>query len=133
MPPAKLPIVFVSANLFDNQPERLVALECQGFVGKPVLESELLDTLHRTLNIDWVRDDQDLHGEDSYSERGPGHAQRTFASRADAKTSMRLARQGQAVALRQRLRRARDELPEHLAALKLLITHASTASISIPL
>ncbi|MDB5848772.1 MAG: hybrid sensor histidine kinase/response regulator, partial [Rhodoferax sp.] len=60
MPAETLPIVFVSANLFDHQPERLVALQCQGFVGKPVIESELHDALERALQLEWVRDNTPL-------------------------------------------------------------------------
>ena len=56
MPPDKLPIVFVSANLFDDQPQRLQSFKCQGFVGKPIIESELIHALERVLEIEWVRD-----------------------------------------------------------------------------
>jgi hypothetical protein len=56
MPPDKLPIVFVSANLFDDQPQRLQRFKCQGFVGKPIIESELMQALERVLEIEWVRD-----------------------------------------------------------------------------
>ena len=33
----ELPIVFVSANLFDNLPEKVNALDCQGFVGRSLI------------------------------------------------------------------------------------------------
>ncbi|RMX07746.1 response regulator [Corticibacter populi] len=49
-----LPIIIVSANLFENQPERLRAHDCQAFVGKPVMESELLKTLHAQLDCEWI-------------------------------------------------------------------------------
>jgi CheY-like chemotaxis protein/nitrogen-specific signal transduction histidine kinase len=52
-PARELPIVIVSADLFENQPERLLAADCQAFVAKPVRESELLDTLARLLAIAW--------------------------------------------------------------------------------
>ncbi|MDB5883808.1 MAG: hybrid sensor histidine kinase/response regulator, partial [Ramlibacter sp.] len=55
VPAAALPIVFVSGNLFDHRPERITALGCQGFVSKPVIESELLDALGRALQLEWVR------------------------------------------------------------------------------
>lgn len=119
LPPARLPIVFVSANLFDNQPERLAALACQGFVGKPVLESELLDTVHRVLKLDWVRDEQGF-----FEDGNPlDNALDTDTPRLPAELCedlMRLARQGQAAALRQRLRQALEELPAHSATVKLL-------------
>ncbi|WP_374316947.1 ATP-binding protein [Aquabacterium sp.] len=49
-----VPIVIVSANVFENRPENLAASRCQAFVGKPVIESELLDTLSELLHIEWV-------------------------------------------------------------------------------
>ncbi|THF59426.1 ATP-binding protein [Pseudothauera rhizosphaerae] len=49
------PIVMVSANVFDNRGELLEACGCQGFVSKPVLESELLALLGRHLQIHWIR------------------------------------------------------------------------------
>jgi signal transduction histidine kinase/CheY-like chemotaxis protein len=50
----QVPIILVSANVFENRPENLAAGQCQAFVGKPVMESELLDTLGTHLHIDWV-------------------------------------------------------------------------------
>ena len=49
-----LPIILVSANLFDNQPAKITGAQCQAFVGKPVLESELLGVLGRFLDIKWI-------------------------------------------------------------------------------
>jgi signal transduction histidine kinase/CheY-like chemotaxis protein len=49
-----LPIIIVSANAFENQPERLAAAQCQGFVDKPVIESELLAVLQRELELEWT-------------------------------------------------------------------------------
>jgi signal transduction histidine kinase/CheY-like chemotaxis protein/purine-cytosine permease-like protein len=49
-----VPIILVSANVFENRPENLAAAQCQAFVGKPVMESELLDTLARHLHLTWV-------------------------------------------------------------------------------
>jgi chemotaxis response regulator CheB len=51
-----VPIIVVSANVFENQASRLKAAGCQAFVGKPVLESELMDALQRHLGLEWVRD-----------------------------------------------------------------------------
>ncbi len=51
---ADVPIVIVSANVFENQPERLQAAQCQGFVGKPVIESQLMAALQRHLALEWV-------------------------------------------------------------------------------
>jgi hypothetical protein len=44
----------VSANVFENQASRLKAAGCQAFVGKPVLESELMDALQRHMGLEWV-------------------------------------------------------------------------------
>ena len=49
-----VPIIVVSANVFENQASRLKAAGCQAFVGKPVLESELMDALQRHLGLEWV-------------------------------------------------------------------------------
>jgi CheY-like chemotaxis protein len=49
-----LPVIIVSANAFENQPERLAAARCQGFVDKPVIESELLAVLQRELELEWT-------------------------------------------------------------------------------
>jgi CheY-like chemotaxis protein len=50
----RVPIIVVSANVFENQPSRLKAAGCQAFVGKPVLESELMAALQRHLGLEWV-------------------------------------------------------------------------------
>lgn len=50
----KIPIIIVSANLFDNQPSKLQAALCQAFVAKPVLESELVGVLGRFLGLEWI-------------------------------------------------------------------------------
>jgi hypothetical protein len=49
-----IPIIIVSANMFENQGERLRAAGCQAFVGKPVIESELIATLERHLGLEWL-------------------------------------------------------------------------------
>jgi len=49
-----VPIIMVSANVFENQAALLKAAGCQAFVGKPVLESELMDALQRQLGLEWV-------------------------------------------------------------------------------
>jgi CheY-like chemotaxis protein len=51
----QVPIVIVSANVFENQAERLRATGCQGFVGKPVIESELIAMLERQLGLQWLQ------------------------------------------------------------------------------
>jgi signal transduction histidine kinase/CheY-like chemotaxis protein/purine-cytosine permease-like protein len=51
-----MPIVIVSADLFENRHELLARAGCQDFVGKPVIESELLDALARLLLLAWVHE-----------------------------------------------------------------------------
>ncbi|MEO8936484.1 MAG: ATP-binding protein [Burkholderiaceae bacterium] len=49
-----MPIIMVSANTFENQSDNIHAADCQGFVDKPVIESELLAVLQRHLQLEWV-------------------------------------------------------------------------------
>jgi signal transduction histidine kinase/CheY-like chemotaxis protein len=51
---AGVPIIMVSANLFDNRPALLAEHRCQAFVGKPILESELLATLQQHVGLRWA-------------------------------------------------------------------------------
>ena len=51
---AEVPIIMVSANAFENQPGKLAEAGCQGFVDKPVIESELLAALQRELQLEWL-------------------------------------------------------------------------------
>ena len=48
---ADIPIIVVSANVFENQPGRLADNGCQAFVAKPVLESELFQALQQHLGL----------------------------------------------------------------------------------
>jgi CheY-like chemotaxis protein len=50
-----VPILIVSANVFENQADRLQATGCQAFIGKPVIESELITTLERHLGLQWLQ------------------------------------------------------------------------------
>ena len=50
----EVPILIVSANVFENQAERLRAAGCQAFIGKPVIESELMAVLERNLGLEWL-------------------------------------------------------------------------------
>ena len=49
-----LPIIIVSANIFENQSDRLSDAGCQAFVSKPIIESELISTLERHLGLEWL-------------------------------------------------------------------------------
>ena len=50
----KVPIIIVSADVFENRPENLAAAQAQAFVSKPIVESELLDALARHLELEWI-------------------------------------------------------------------------------
>jgi signal transduction histidine kinase/CheY-like chemotaxis protein/purine-cytosine permease-like protein len=56
---ADLPIIIVSANVFERSGDAVAEAQCQGFVAKPVVESKLLAVLARTLALDWQHDDTD--------------------------------------------------------------------------
>lgn len=116
-PAPVLPIVFVSANLFEHEATRLAAQQCQGFVGKPVLESELLQALEHVLQLEWVRDN--MHPDNAATSVNTGDTLFTLPEEL-REDLIRLARSGQAAALRERLWRARSDLPGHAATLALL-------------
>jgi len=50
----EVPVIMISADVFENRPELISAAECQGFIGKPVMESELLDKLRLLLDLEWT-------------------------------------------------------------------------------
>jgi len=121
-PADSLPIVFVSANLFDQRPDRITQLQCQGFIGKPVLESELLDALERALQLEWVRSNTPLvalHGVAAMAVADAVGLPETLREEL-----LRLAGQGNASALRERLRVAARELPAQASALAALQARA---------
>ena len=106
-----LPIVFVSANLIDNQSDRLVAKGVQGFVAKPVLESELHDTLARVLDLRWLRESDPTPGDTPPSPlRGEDLGTLPGELREDL---LHMAQRGQVTGLRQRITQARQQLPAH--------------------
>ncbi|GAA6142515.1 ATP-binding protein [Hydrogenophaga sp. 5NK40-0174] len=121
--PEQLPIVFVSANLFDNQPDAIGSVGAQGFVAKPVMESELHLALERALGIQWLRSGD---GEEVLK---PAHPTGRAAVQAPLPEAMReellrLARQGRATALRQRLWQAQGHSPALSATLAELQLYA---------
>ncbi|KQM79414.1 ATP-binding protein [Xylophilus sp. Leaf220] len=128
-PASELPIVFVSANLFDYRPERLTALDLQGFVGKPVIESELLAALERALQLEWVHDNAPLAPAGTPKVAPPAEGAGDAAASPpplpdDLREDLqRLARQGNAAVLRERLREARKAHPVHAAMLQRLQVH----------
>ena len=54
VPAQAMPIIMVSANAFENRPDKLAAAGAQAFVEKPVIESELLVALQRHLQLEWL-------------------------------------------------------------------------------
>jgi len=116
LPAERLPIVFVSANLFDPQSDQLAKAHCQGFVGKPVIESELLSALERALRLEWVREAVPAEP----PAPAPPGAPLTVLPDGLREDLARLARQGQAAVLRERLRRALAEFPSHGDTLRVL-------------
>lgn len=50
----EIPIIIISANLYDNHPKKIQEAQCQAFVAKPVLESELVGVLGQFLDINWI-------------------------------------------------------------------------------
>ena len=51
---APLPVIMVSANVFARVDELKAYAGCQGFIDKPVMESELLAMLGHELGLDWL-------------------------------------------------------------------------------
>jgi len=114
-----MPVIMVSANVFENRPELLRASQCQAFVGKPVMESELLDKLHLFLDLEWSTESALAPMPHQASQGEIGHLPPELASEL-----IRLARMGHAKELRRqldqivdqdlRLRRACAPLKTHL-------------------
>ncbi len=107
---SQLPVVFVSANLFDNEPARLSSAQCQGFVAKPVIESELLQTLERVLQLEWVCDNRPMAP--ALPAPAPPPARPAPLPAALYEDLVRLARLGQGAALRARVQQARQAFPQ---------------------
>lgn len=123
----EMPVIFVSANLFDQQNDRLQAADCQGFIGKPVIESKLLDSLRTALNLDWnhaaVATDEHTNG-GAHTPATPNSADATPPLPTDLRQAlMQLARQGQVNALRQALVQAQTDVPDCSTMLKNMLMH----------
>jgi len=125
----ELPIVFVSADPFENRPELLEAVGCQGFVSKPVIESELLDLLARVLQLEWVHESNLLPG----PEAPP--SERELASKLPLPDELRhsligLARMGNASGLRSLLRSSAESEPAIADVLQSLVVHVDRFDFS---
>lgn len=117
---AKLPIVIISADLFENRLDLLEQTQCQGFVGKPVVESELLDVLKQVLQIEWVHENHFPSLPLALGGYSPGEPQSLHLPTALRQDLLRMARIGHASGLRQLLRSAPNEYPRFAADLRLL-------------
>jgi hypothetical protein len=106
--------------VFENRLELVEQMQCQGFVGKPLVESELLQVLAQVLKLDWVHESRlpslplNLGG---YSPREP---QSLRLPEQLHQAVLHMARLGHASGLRQLLRCAPDEYPTLAKDLHLL-------------
>jgi len=132
------PIVMVSANMFENQPERLRENGCQDFVGKPVIESELLHALERHLHLHWVTQPLEPRVSGWTAPDGPPavRARRHGPPRLPvelASEMLRLARLGHLMGLRDALARlleARPDLQPDCARLQQLVNRCDLDEVA---
>ncbi len=103
-----VPIIMVSANAFENRPDKLAEAGAQAFVDKPVIESELLAALQKHLQLEWLAELR-VPGwaPPEPPAPTPGALPADFVS-----TLTRLARLGHAQGLRQALERLATEHPD---------------------
>ncbi len=111
--PELMPIIMVSANAFENQPEKLAASGAQAFVDKPVIESELQVALQRHLQLEWVAELPQPGW--ALATDGLAPAQPQALPPEFAATLTRLARLGHAQGLKQALDRLLQAHPSHEA------------------
>ncbi|MDF3193945.1 ATP-binding protein [Pseudomonas sp. 1928-m] len=52
---SKAPIIVISANAFADDRERSVAAACNDYLAKPVHTPELLERIHKQLDLQWLR------------------------------------------------------------------------------
>ena len=114
---AAVPIIMVSANVFENRPENLAASQCQAFVAKPVMESELLDALRRQLGLVWQTESLHTEADAALATVAAGQDEdQAQALPQDAVWELhRLARRGHVQGLRQALDDWMEVAPEHHA------------------
>jgi signal transduction histidine kinase/CheY-like chemotaxis protein/purine-cytosine permease-like protein len=115
-----MPIIMVSANAFENRPDKLAEVGAQAFVDKPVIESELLVALQRHLQLEWVAE-LTLPG---WVPLVPAPAPPKALPDEHAATLIRLARLGHVQGLHLALDRLADEQPalaSQASALRVLV------------
>jgi signal transduction histidine kinase/CheY-like chemotaxis protein len=122
-----LPIIVVSADLFENQGEQVALAGCQGFVGKPVIESELLRVLGSALGLDWLQEREPAAAAaapEPEPEPEPGQPADLAVLPAELRQRLhQMARFGNASGLRQLLQRLATEQPQWAPALQVLDAH----------
>jgi signal transduction histidine kinase/CheY-like chemotaxis protein len=127
---SELPIIMVSANAFENLADKLAANGCQGFVDKPVIESELLAVLQRELELEWV-------AELALPSWTPSALPRPLRLPQDhARTLVRLARLGHRQGLLAALERLVEDHPDctaQAAMLRVLVERFAWAELIDPL
>ena len=126
---AALPIVFVSADPFENRPELLAAVGCQGFVSKPVIESELLDLLARVLQLEWVHESDLLPTPANAPAPAPAPRQLPLPDELRA-SLISMARLGNASGLRYLLRATAEQEPALADTLQSLSVHVDRFDFS---
>ncbi len=126
---AALPIVFVSADPFENRPELLAAVGCQGFVSKPVIESELLDLLARVLQLEWVHESDLLPTPANAPAPAPAPRQLPLPDELRA-SLISMARLGNASGLRYLLRATTEQEPALADTLQSLSVHVDRFDFS---
>ena len=52
---SKAPIIVISANAFADDRERSVSADCSDYLAKPVHTPELLERIHKHLDLQWLR------------------------------------------------------------------------------
>jgi DNA-binding NarL/FixJ family response regulator len=116
-----LPIIMVSADAFENQSDKIAAAGCQGFVDKPVIESELLAVLQRHLELEWVAE----LAVPNWTPPEIPHTATAALPQPHAQALLRLAKLGHAQGLQRALDALVGEQPEfepQVAALRSLVT-----------
>ena len=119
---AELPIIIVSADLFENQQEHLDAAACQAFVGKPVMDSELIDALARTLGLAWITQDDALPATEPQAPTLSGAPPLPQELYQDL---LQLARFGNAHGVREVIAAASQRYPQLRPTLQVLLQHAA--------
>ena len=111
--PVQPPVIMVSANIFADVDALKAWAGCQGFIDKPVLESELLALLGRQLGLEWQLRSHAPEPPPAGPAARPAGAGWVRPGPAERATLAELGRIGHVMAIRRKL----DELERHDPAL----------------